>query len=80
MKPIAFTPAATRQWTKLPGDVRRRIDARLTRFAADGTGNVKQLKGRNGARLRVGDYRVIFYEERGSIVVVAVGHRREVYD
>jgi mRNA interferase RelE/StbE len=79
MKPIAFTPAATRQWVKLPGDVRRRIDARLTRFAADGTGDVKRLKGRSGARTRVGDYRVIFYEEGGSIVV-AVGHRREIYD
>jgi mRNA interferase RelE/StbE len=80
MKPLAFTPAATRQWVKLPEEARRRIDARLTRFAADGTGDVKRLRGRAGARLRVGDYRVIFYEEGGSIVVVAVGHRREIYD
>jgi mRNA interferase RelE/StbE len=80
MKPVAFTAAATRQWVKLPAEVRRRIDARLTRFAVDGTGDVKRLQGRSGARLRVGDYRVIFYEEGGSIVVVAVGHRREIYD
>lgn len=80
MKPIVFTPAATRQWAKLSGDVRPRIDARLTEFAASGKGDVKRLKGRAGARLRVGDWRVIFYEERGAIVVVAVGHRREVYD
>jgi mRNA-degrading endonuclease RelE of RelBE toxin-antitoxin system len=31
-----------------------------------------------GSRL-VGDWRVIFYEERGTIVVAAVGHRREIY-
>ena len=80
MKPIAFTPAAARQWVKLAEDVRQRIDARLARFAADGSGDVRRLKGRGGTRLRVGDYRVVFYEERGSIVVVAVGHRREVYD
>jgi len=80
MKPIAFTPAGARQWGKLPADVRARIDARLTQYATDGSGDVKRLKGRSGARLRVGDYRVIFYEERGTIVVVAVGHRREVYD
>ena len=80
MRPVVFTTAGTRQWVKLPGDVRQRIDAKLKEFAARGTGDVKRLKGRSGARLRVGDYRVIFYEERGTIVVVAVGHRREIYD
>jgi mRNA interferase RelE/StbE len=80
MKPIVFTPASTRQWVKLAGDVRRRIDRRLTEFAASGKGDVKRLKGREDLRLRIGDWRVIFYEERGSIIVVAVGHRREIYD
>jgi mRNA interferase RelE/StbE len=80
MKPILFTPAASRQWTKLTTQIRRRIDVRLTEFAASGKGDVKRLKGRQGSRLRVGDWRVIFYEEAGSIVVVAVGHRREIYD
>jgi mRNA interferase RelE/StbE len=80
MKPILFTPAASRQWTKLTTQIRRRIDVRLTEFAASGKGDVKRLKGRQGSRLRVDDWRVIFYEEAGSIVVVAVGHRREIYD
>ena len=80
MKPILFTPAGARQWAKLSGDVRRRIDGRLLQWAATGKGDVKLLKGRSGARLRVGDWRVIFYEERDAIVVIAVGHRRDVYD
>jgi mRNA interferase RelE/StbE len=80
MKPIVFTPAGTRQWVKLAAPIRRRIDARLKEFAATGKGDVKRLKGREGSRLRVGDWRVIFYEESGSIVVVGVGHRREIYD
>jgi mRNA interferase RelE/StbE len=80
MKSIAFTPASTRQWVKLGVDVRRRIDGRLTEFATSGKGDVKRLKGREGSRLRVGDWRVIFYEESGAIVIVAVGHRREIYD
>ena len=80
MKQVAFTPAGARQWTKLSEDVRRRIDARLMEFAAGSKGDVKRLKGRTGARLRVGNWRVIFYEERDVIVVVAVGHRREIYD
>jgi mRNA interferase RelE/StbE len=57
-----------------------RIRTRLEAFAATGQGNVKALKGRAGLRLRVGDWRVIFYEDGDTIVVVAVGHRRNIYD
>jgi mRNA interferase RelE/StbE len=80
MKPVVFTPASTRQWAKLSSDVRHRIDGRLMEFAKTGHGDVKRLKGRDGARLRVGDWRVIFYEDQGTIVVAAVGHRRDIYD
>jgi mRNA interferase RelE/StbE len=80
MKPIVFTATAARQWAKLSPDVRRRIDGRLTEFATTGHGDVKRLKGRDGMRLRVGDWRVIFYEDQGTIVVAAAGHRREIYD
>ena len=77
---IVFTPAALRQWTKLTADRRARIKGKLEVFAETGLGDVKRLKGRGGSRLRVGDWRVIFYTEGNTIVVVAVGHRREVYD
>jgi mRNA interferase RelE/StbE len=80
MKKIAFTSAGTRQWLKLSADVRRRIDRRLTEFVATGKGDIKRLRGRDGARIRVGDWRVIFYETEHEVVVVAVGHRREIYD
>jgi len=80
MRPIVFTPASTRQWIKLDSQVRSRIDSRLKEFATSGKGDVKRLKGRADLRLRVGDWRVIFYEESGSIVIVAVGYRREIYD
>jgi mRNA interferase RelE/StbE len=80
MKPVSFTATSARQWAKLSPDVRRRIDKRLMEFAESGQGDVKRLKGRDGMRLRVGDWRVIFYEEQETIVVAAVGHRREVYD
>lgn len=80
MKQIEFTPAAVRQWLKLSADVRRRIEAKLNVFARDGSGDIKRLKGRAGCRLRVGDWRVIFIEEGASIVIVAVGNRRDIYD
>lgn len=80
MKEITFTPAAARQWLKLSADIRKRIDAKLTIYATDGSGDVKRLKGRAGCRIRVGDWRVIFIEESASIIIVAVGNRREIYD
>ena len=80
MKRIVFTPAATTQWLKLSQEVRQRVNARLEQFANTGHGSVKRLKGRAGARLRVGDWRVIFFEEHGAIIITAVGHRREIYN
>ena len=80
MKAISFTPASTRQWLKLSPDIRRRIDAKLTVYAANGSGDAKRLKGIAGCRLRIGDWRVIFIEDARSITVVAVGNRKEIYD
>jgi mRNA interferase RelE/StbE len=80
VKEIVFTPSALRQWTKLPANIRVRIDKRLTAFAETGHGDVRRLKGRSGCRLRVGDWRIIFDETDEAIIVAAVGHRRDVYD
>ncbi|MGH6771640.1 MAG: type II toxin-antitoxin system RelE family toxin [Xanthobacteraceae bacterium] len=77
---IVWTAAATRQWLNLSADVRRRLETKLVTFARTGQGDVKRLKGRNGARLRVGDWRIIFYTEGGRLVVAAVGHRRDIYE
>ena len=42
----------------------------------------KKLKGRNAYRIRVGDYRVIYeiFDNRLSIEVIALGHRKNVYE
>ena len=81
VKAVYFTPAATRQWRSLSADIRRRIDAKLTTYVTNGSGDVKRLKGHGGGcRLRVGDWRVIFIEDARSITVIAVGNRREIYD
>ena len=53
--------------------------AKLEAFASSGTGDIKRLKGQDGCRLRVGDWRVIFMDG-ATVTVVAVGHRREIYD
>jgi mRNA interferase RelE/StbE len=80
MKALVFTSGAGRQWIKLTASVRGRIEPKLRSYAAAGRGDVKRLKGEAGCRLRVGDYRVIFFEDDRTITVVAVGHRRDIYD
>jgi len=77
MKAVVFTTAASRQWIKLTASIRGRIMPKLETYASAGTGDVRRLKGQAGCRLRIGDYRVIFFED---ITVAAVGHRRDIYD
>ncbi len=41
----------------------------------------KKLKSRDGWRIRIGDYRVIYeiHDRILQIIVIQIGHRREVY-
>lgn len=42
----------------------------------------KKLTGRDGYRIRIGDYRVIYQIEDNvlKVFVIEIGHRREIYD
>lgn len=42
----------------------------------------KKLKGRDGYRIRVGDYRVLYniFDNILSVDVVNLGHRKEIYE
>jgi mRNA interferase RelE/StbE len=42
--------------------------------------NVKALRGQDGFRLRIGDWRVIFTQEPDRVIVHAVGPRSSIYD
>jgi len=42
----------------------------------------KQLKGRDGYRIRVADYRIIYniFDDILSVEVIVLGHRKEIYE
>jgi mRNA interferase RelE/StbE len=80
VKGILFTAAADRQRRKLTAAVDQRLRAKLDTYAATGQGDIKRLKGSRDMRLRVGDWRVIFSDDGQTIIVGAVGHRRDIYD
>jgi mRNA interferase RelE/StbE len=51
------------------------VQQALVDYAATGAGDVKKLGGREGYRLRIGSYRVIFAEDRVTILAVHIGRR-----
>jgi mRNA interferase RelE/StbE len=79
---VEFERHAKRELDALGAPTRARIVKALDRLAVDprNASNVKVLHG-GSYRLRVGDYRVIYALEDDLLVVliVKVGHRRDVY-
>ena len=69
-------PAAARQLDALPVRAREVIEAALDRYAIEGRADVKKLQDRMGFRMRVGEYRVLFSEDRSTILAVCVGRRQ----
>ena len=79
---IILPKSVQKELDRLPDELASRI---LTRLAGLETNprpaDVKKLKGRAAWRIRVGDYRVIYeiHDRILQIIVITVGHRREIY-
>ncbi|MGH9043672.1 MAG: type II toxin-antitoxin system RelE family toxin [Acidimicrobiales bacterium] len=79
---IEVRPAAIRALRKLGRGIRPRIEGAIALLAEDPRPPASRpLTGRPGYRVRVGDYRIIYtiQDDRMLIVVVTLGHRRDVY-
>jgi mRNA interferase RelE/StbE len=79
---IEVRPAAARQLRKLDPPTARRIQGAIALLANDPRPPASRpLTGRPAWRVRVGDHRVIYTIEDDCLVVVVVtiGHRRDVY-
>ena len=75
MKTIILTLSAAKDLDSLPPDARQQVEAGLHRYAMTGQGDVKRLQGRDGFRLRIGNYRVIFDEDTMTILAIYIGRR-----
>jgi mRNA interferase RelE/StbE len=80
---IELAPAAARQIRKLDPQARRRVQAAVELLATEPRPPAAtQLVNSGGAwRVRVGDYRIVYdiEDDRLVVLVLAAGHRREVY-
>lgn len=78
---IIWDKRAINELDKLEVLIARRIilkvkELRENPFSKD----IKRLKGETSFRLRVGDYRVIFDIVRDAIIILNVGHRKNIYE
>lgn len=75
MKTIILTLNAAKDLDGLPRDAREQVEAGLHRYAMTGQGDVKALQGRDGYRVRLGAYRVIFDQDATTILAIYIGRR-----
>ena len=80
---LEVRPRAEKELAALPRDAHRRVARAIDALAEDPRpAGCVPLKGGEGLlRIRVGVYRVIYLveDDRLVVLVVRIGHRREVY-
>ena len=79
---VILPKSVQKELARLPEEISQRILSRLAALESNPRpADVKKLKGRPAWRARVGDYRIIYeiHDRILQIIVITVGHRREVY-
>ncbi len=86
MYAIEFLPSAKKELAELDFVIQKQLKEKILLLASEPVtlkNNIKPLKGEYSGkfRLRVRDYRVIFQivDEKVLILIVRIGHRKEVY-
>lgn len=80
---IELTPRAANDLKKLDNSVRKVIIKTLERLSVDPEiGKPLEYEFNNLRSYRAGSYRVIYsiYKKEIHVIVVAIGHRRDVYE
>jgi mRNA interferase RelE/StbE len=78
---LVYTRRAERDIEKLEPNVKDRIGKTLLRYSEEPLKFAEKLSDPilGEYRFRIGDYRVIFDLQGDEIVLLRVGHRREIY-
>lgn len=78
---LVYTHRAIRDIEALAPKTKERIGLQLVRFREDPLYHAEKLvhASLGSFRFRIDDYRVVFDLEGDELVVLRVGHRREIY-
>ena len=81
MYKILLTKRALKDLEKLNVDVKLRIKDKLKLLLNDPVGSSKKLSNPliGSYRFRAGDYRVIFDIDDDKLVILRIGHRKDIY-
>jgi mRNA interferase RelE/StbE len=83
MKSNSYSKAAMRALRRMPRTTTDLIRSKIEAYAEDPASQaniVKAQKGREGYRLRVGDWRVIMDDQGNVLAILDIGPRGSVYD
>jgi mRNA interferase RelE/StbE len=82
---VEFVRSAQKELEKLPARIRDRVFEALKLLSLNPYSELLKVKKLKGAadlfRIRLGEYRVVYEirDERLVVVVIKIGHRREIY-
>jgi mRNA interferase RelE/StbE len=80
---VRIVPSAEKEMNRLTTALHTRLTKRILALEDNPRPRgIKKLSGREEYRLRVGAYRILFLidDKKRNVTILAVGHRREVYD
>jgi mRNA interferase RelE/StbE len=77
---IIWNTNASRELEKLEKIIARRIFKKISELKENPySKDLIKLKTEEGFRLRVGDYRIILVIEKDKILILKIGHRKNIY-
>ena len=78
---LTYTQRAVKDIQRLDPNIKERIGKNLLRYEKEPLKHAERLKQSvlGSYRFRIGNYRIIFDIEGDEIVILRVGHRREIY-
>ena len=83
MYQVVIEKQAQKQLAKIPPPYYHNIIDAMQDLAANPRPHgYKKLKGRQGLRIRIADYRVIYtiQEQILTVLIIAIAHRKDVYE
>lgn len=79
---LLLVRSATKQLLKIPHQTRTKIEKEIEKLTNNPfPPKSTKLTGREGYRLRIGDYRVLYFvdKKRRTITVLSAQHRKDAY-
>jgi len=78
---IKWDERAYKELKKLDRQIATRILKKINTLSESPFTKGEYLKGRfkNKLRMKIGDYRVIYWVEKDIVWIISVGHRRQIY-